>query len=196
MTTKKTIKAKCPGCGVILEVTNINNEPQRQIVCPNCGKNLLVPFYKLQDAPAQQSGAGDGRAQQPTKPQAEEYHTQLGEYKPASQQHTQRCALTCNGMKYPLKMGANRVGRMAQTQKADVPIQTTDMYMSREHVIINVADVNGVIKADIANYKNKNATLVNGVPLKAGDSIFLHHGDRIQMGDTTMIFVIEAGTPS
>ena len=176
----KMIKAKCPGCRVILDVTNVNNEPQRQIQCPNCGKNLLVPFYMVKKEPEAATQLG-------TKPQ--EYHTQLG----GAQNTASSCALECNGMRYRLDVGTYRVGRKAVTSSADVQININDLYMSREHIIINVRRLSdGSLKADVSNHKNKNATFVNGVQLMPGDAVVLHNGDRIKMGETTVIFVANA----
>ena len=43
----QTINIKCPGCGVVLRVTNSKDEAEKRIACPKCGKRLIVPFYKL-----------------------------------------------------------------------------------------------------------------------------------------------------
>lgn len=178
----KTIKAKCPGCGVILEVTNVNNEQQRQIQCPSCGKNLLVPFYMMKKEPEPEAATELGTKQQ-------EYHTQLG----GGQNTASSCALECNGMRYKLDVGTYRVGRKAVTSNADVQINIPDLYMSREHIIINVRRLaDGSLKADVSNHKNKNATFVNEVQLMSGDAVVLHNGDRIKMGETTVIFVANA----
>lgn len=40
----KTLRIKCPSCGVILEVRNSKDETVKRITCPNCKKQLLVDF--------------------------------------------------------------------------------------------------------------------------------------------------------
>lgn len=178
----KTIKAKCPGCGIILEVTNVNNEPQRQITCPNCGKNLIIPFYMLNKPKVDENEA---KTELTPKPGGGD-RTQLGGF----QNVMSSCALECNGHRQNLDVGTYRVGRMAHTSQADVQIPTQDGFMSRQHAIITVRRLaDGSLKADIRDDQSKNGTRVNNVPLGPGDAIVLHNGDRIQMGETTVIFV-------
>lgn len=178
----KTIKAKCPGCGIILEVTNVNNEPQRQITCPNCGKNLIIPFYMLNKPKVDDNEA---KTELNPKPGGGD-RTQLGGF----QNVMSSCALECNGHRQNLDVGTYRVGRMAHTSQADVQIPTQDGFMSRQHAIITVRRLaDGSLKADIRDDQSKNGTRVNNVPLGPGDAIVLHNGDRIQMGETTVIFV-------
>ena len=78
---------------------------------------------------------------------------------------------------------------MASTSIADVQIDTDDLFMSREHSVINVRRLpNGGLKIDISNFKNKNTTKVNGYSLEPDDAIVLHDGDIIDMGSTTLSF--------
>ena len=176
----KTIKAKCPGCGIILEVTNVNNEAQRQITCPGCGKSLIVPFYMLNKKPENEAATQLGKSPDSG------YHTQLG----GANNSLSSCALECNGQRHNLDVGVFHVGRMANTSQADVQIPTQDGFMSRQHAIITVRRLaDGSLKADIRDDQSKNGTKVNNVVLGPGDAIVLHNGDRIQMGETTVFFV-------
>ena len=38
------LRIKCPSCGIILDVRNSKHEALKQIVCPNCKKQLAVNF--------------------------------------------------------------------------------------------------------------------------------------------------------
>ena len=176
---KQTIKVKCPNCGVILEVTNVNNELQRRITCPGCNKGLIVKFPQPQkeDAKTQVNQGGGSTA---------EDKTEIGGVKKG----IMSCALECNGKTYPLEIGENSVGRKATSSSADVQIETNDLYMSREHILITVRRLaSGALKADVRNHKNKNATRVNGQQLQPSDAIVLNNGDKIRMGETTVVFV-------
>ena len=134
----QTINIKCPGCGVVLRVTNSKDEAEKRIACPK----LL-----------------------------------------------QSCYLLFEGKEYELSIGSNTVGRSASTSIADVQIETDDLFMSREHAVINVRRLpNGGLKIDISNFKNKNTTKVNDYRLESDDAIVLHDGDTVEMGSTSMTF--------
>ena len=173
--TPLTVNIKCPGCGVILRVTNSKNEAEKRFSCPNCGKHIVIPFYKIKPE--------DGETQLDGQPGAQS--TQV-----ASQNVEQKlCYLLCNGKKYELAIGCNSVGRRAMSSNADVQIDTDDMFFSREHMLINVRRLpDGGIKVDVSNHKNKNATRVNDFVLEQGDAIVLHDGDKILIGNTTLTF--------
>jgi len=174
--TPQTINIKCPGCGVILTVTNSKNEDEKRFACPKCGKRIVVPFYKLNRKQEDGDTLLDGKE----GAQA----TQMSDA-----DTLQSCFITCNGKEYELLVGRNTIGRMATTSDADVQIDVEDRYMSREHAVMNVRRLpNGGLKVDITNHKNKNNTSVNGNLLQPGDAIVLHDGDVIRMGDTSLTF--------
>ncbi len=175
--TPQTINIKCPGCNVVLKVTNSKNEPVKRFACPKCGKAILVPFYKLQPEDGETQMDGKGEAQS----------TQL-----ATSEMQQSCVLHCEGKEYELPIGSYSVGRKAVTSTADIQIDTDDLYMSREHAMMNVRRLpDGGIKVDICNLKNKNTTQVNDYLLEPGDAIVMHDGDTIKMGNTLLTIHIK-----
>ena len=170
----QTINIKCPGCGVVLRVTNSKDEPEKRFACPKCGKRIVVPFYKLkpEDGETQLDGKGGSQS------------TQL-----CGDDIMQSCFLLHEGKEYELTIGSNTVGRLATTSIADVQIDSDDLFMSREHAVVNVRRLpNGSLKIDISNFKNKNTTKVNGLLLEHDDAIVLHDGDTIEMGNTSLSF--------
>lgn len=171
----QTVQITCPQCRATLSVTNSKNEEVKRIKCPNCGKQIDIRFKR----PVREDGA-TVLGGIPTGGE-----TQLG---PVSVSR-KKAYMELNGVRYNLEIGRNTIGRKAKTSSADVQLDTPDLYMSRQHAIINVRRLpDGSIKSDIANDQNKNATRVNGMELLASDEIVLNDGDRIQMGDTTVIF--------
>ena len=179
MADKKTIL--CPGCNTRLEVTNSKNEAVKHFRCPVCAKKLMLKFD------VQMPVAED----LPSEPQLVE---ELGATQLAANDAPathQTCCLECNGQRYPLAEGRNRVGRRAPTSSADVQIATADQFMSRAHTIINVSrKANGSLLVDVGNDQNKNSTLVNQTKLCPGDVVILHDGDTLVMGRTKMTFRI------
>ena len=115
---------------------------------------------------------------------------QLGEtqYVPKPSRQKQ-CFLFLNGRRYPLSAGRNVVGRKASSSDAQVQIETSDLYMSRRHICIEVIRLaDGSSKVLVSNDKNKNSTYVNGSLLNVGDRVVLTNGTQIKMGDTIVTY--------
>lgn len=171
----QTVEIVCPQCHVRLSVTNSKDEAIKRIKCPNCGKPIVIRFKR--------NIQNDGATELGGLPLAGA--TQLGPVNVSRQS----CYLELNGTKYDLQIGRNSIGRKANSSTADVQLDVNDLYMSRQHVIINVRRLSdGGIKTGICNDRNKNATRINGIELKSGDEIILHDNDSIRMGDTTVTF--------
>ena len=172
----QTAEITCPQCHVRLNVTNSKDEAVKRIKCPNCGKQIDIRFKRpaQEDGATQLGGVSTGG------------ETQLGG---ANQISIMSCHLILNGKKYDLQIGRNTIGRKAMTSNADVQLETDDLYMSRQHAIINVRRLpTGGITTSITNDQNKNATTVNGMELAKADEIVLNDGDQIKMGETTVTF--------
>lgn len=162
----KTIK--CPQCGSWLNVKNPRNEPIKQINCPQCGVLLQLRFHELnsqQSSPNTQVPMSDAQCVPIFK---------------------------LNEKRYELKLGKNIVGRKATTSEATVQIDTPDRMMSRQHAVVTVSrTAKGSLHTEISNYQNKNATLVDGVPLLPDDRIRLMNQNVITMGETNLLYVEE-----
>lgn len=173
----KMILITCPKCNKYLAVPQLNNESQKQIDCPDCNKKIIVKFSK-----------GDNGSN--FAPAAEAGNTVL----PQDLEAMQSCSIVHDGICYGLSIGANHIGRKAMSSKADIQIETNDMTMSREHIVITVSrKADGNLQAKVRNDKNKNATKFNDmkhpeIELQQGDEIILHHGDHITMSHTDVVF--------
>ncbi len=171
----QSVEIICPQCHVRLSVTNSKNEEVKRIKCPNCGKQIDIPFKRhvREDGETQLGGVPTGG------------ETQL----PPVSVSRKKAYLEFNGVRYNLEIGRNTIGRKAKTSNADIQLETDDLYMSRQHAIINVRRLpNGGITTSVTNDQNKNATTVNGMELAKADEIVLNDGDQIKMGETTVFF--------
>lgn len=194
----QTKRIKCPNCGVTLDVKNSKNEEVKQIICPKCKAILRVTF------PPQQEPLKAETVYCAPKPKYSQGVTQLGSADGATQlvgkndgatrlaspqQKTKIPKLLFGGEEYSLQEGRNVVGRKASSSTATVQISTADRYMSRQHVVITVTTLpDGSLKVVLCNDQNKNATLVDGQVIDAGDAIRLIDGNSITMGKTTVTF--------
>ena len=92
------------------------------------------------------------------------------------------------GKSYTLKEGKQIVGRMAPERTPDIGIETSDFYMSRQHVMIEVVrQSDGTYVHYLANYKNLNETLLDNRQLEKGAIWKIAKKQELQMGDTILI---------
>ena len=187
-------RIQCPNCHQGLEVRNSKNEDVKRFKCPACDTPLKL-FFKPQQPQATSNG---GETQLGGSINNGGGETQLGGYSIGSTQlytppqpKAVSVCLVYNGKEYPLSDGRNIVGRAGTTSQATVQIDTPDRYMSRQHCIIDVATLSdGMKKAVLGNYQNKNITAVDGHEVFNGDEIRLTDGNVITMGHTTITIKI------
>lgn len=172
----------CPKCKANIPVSDFSpGESKRMMSCPSCGQAIQLNNQKMPQGSVFDGGEGATELGGKSNPGS----TQLG----GAASKKQSCYISIGRKRYDLQVGRNTIGRKASSSDAVVQIETGDLYMSRNHAIINVRRVSeDSIKVDLCNGRNKNATLVNGEMVGRSDSIFLHDGDTIVMGRTTMIF--------
>ncbi|MBQ3740945.1 MAG: DUF805 domain-containing protein [Prevotella sp.] len=97
--------------------------------------------------------------------------------------------LVYGGQSIPLFVGRNVVGRKADSSPASAQIPANDLYMSRQHCVIDVKmERDGTLSASLSNYKNKNRTAVQGRLLTGTNSVELADGNQITLGHTNVIF--------
>ena len=182
---KKNVK--CPKCGIKQTVTNSDGASQKVISCRNCGAKLRVKFEKPADNGFETilpPKKGENKAPVPPPPPAPNAAGRgpVGMNCPL--------ALLCNGKRYQLQPGLNKVGRISKSINTDVPLEVKDMTVSRFHSLIEVQGVSdGTFRALISNGQNKNVTYVNTTPIQGSDKIVLNNGDIIQMGETPVQFI-------
>lgn len=167
----QTARIKCPSCGVELDVKNSTGVTVKKIVCPSCGTSLDVHFKQPNPHQSPPKNEGDTIIDFPTG--------QIGKlcYKT-------RC--------YDLQIGRNTVGRKAASSTATIQIDSTDKYLSRSHIVIEVTRLhNGSIHTTLSNDRNKNPTYVGSQQVMPSDRIVLNNGDTIKMGQTTLTFVMD-----
>ena len=91
----------------------------------------------------------------------------------------------------PLKPGKQSIGRISSIagKKADLMIETSDDYMSRQHFTICVENKSsGERRYCLSDNSSKNRTLLNKKQVKKEDEYILRDGDVIQAGVTNIVF--------
>ena len=171
-TKKETIQ--CPTCGLVMAINFSPAVLQKTLKCPHCHTNRKVAEYLLYQGPAI------------TK--KKEGSTQV--VRGALPKQAQLTDLS-TGCSYSLQQGKNTLGRKAGTSDASVQIETTDSFMSRNHIGIDVENQNGGIYCVLYNTRNRNKTLVNGNRVEEGDRIELQNGTIITLGNTQLKFTLQ-----
>ena len=173
----ETIRIKCPVCGAILEAVDNPANAEKNVKCPNCQRRNKFKDFKLIIPTVSVPLA------------SENDETQISFMRKESIGYLMDKA---TGRRYPLREGRQLVGRKPHTSppKADIPIETTDQGMSREHLYIDVmAGRDGRFHVYASNAKNQNPTEINGIQLIDGDKVGIRHGDVIKLCDTKLVFV-------
>ncbi|MBS1776885.1 MAG: FHA domain-containing protein [Bacteroidetes bacterium] len=94
---------------------------------------------------------------------------------------------------FDLKSGKHIIGRKSQTRPCDIIIETQDMYMSRQHFIIEVAKNGTSFDFKLADCNSTNHTFLNSQALQENigtinKGVLLKDGDIIQAGQTKIEF--------
>lgn len=170
-------RVQCPQCRTIFDVENKKGETQRLFACTKCKKWLRVRFSNPEE---NREEPVDAISVTPNK----EGYTLYPETKGIV-----KGILSVNGKNYELQNGINTVGRKSPDSTATIQLEVSDIYMSRNHVIINCVNYGKpTFKAMISNDKNKNDTLINGIIIKKGEEYDLTNGCQIKMGNTLVVY--------
>ena len=170
-TKKETIQ--CPSCGLVMAINFSPAVLQKTLVCPNCHTSRKVAEYLLYREPTKKNNEGSTQVVRNALPK----QAQLTDLS--------------TGRSYSLQRGKNTLGRKAATSDATVQIETTDSFMSRNHIGIDVENQNGGIYCVLYNTRNRNKTLVNGNRVEEGDRIELQNGTIITLGNTQLKFTLQ-----
>ena len=89
-----------------------------------------------------------------------------------------------------LREGSQVLGRLAKTSTADLQIGSDDYndpYMSRQHMKINVVNTASGLQHQLVEIGSKNIIKLNDKDISRGDVIVLKFGDKLTLGNTTLI---------
>ena len=162
----------CPECHQQLSFNEIPGYQNMVVECPKCHFKANASVY--------QSGA-QARGAQGT----DEMPTQLVFPPKSVADRGQIRVISTNEIQF-LKTGQNVIGRRAKTGTADIKI-STDMYMSRQHVRIDVIKKGAGYEHHLVEINSKNIVKLNGKPINRGDIIILKFGDTMTLGTTDIV---------
>lgn len=165
----------CPNCRAKLSFNEIPNWQEKIVECPHCKFRAKANVYQSGLAGQGGQGADDAATQMP------------GAFAMPSDSEIGVIKLGDSGRCFQLKEGTNVIGRVAQSGTADLKI-STDPYMSRRHLQIDVIKTPFGIEHRLVEIDSKNIIHLNGAPIQRGDILKLNYGDRLILGKTEVIF--------
>lgn len=184
------IRIKCPICGAELDVYDDPANVKKSVKCPNCNEKNKFTAFKLVSPAKEASPVPPSGNQKPQQEPDEAEKTQIKtKKKPNVDPGFFKDEAT--GMRYDIPDGSSTLGRKTTKtpSKADVPISTSDQYMSRVHMKVQAAiGKDGLYHVYVSNAENKNPTFINGNELKGDDVLGIKHGDKLQLGDTVLVY--------
>lgn len=162
----------CPECHQQLSFSEVPNYQNMVVECPKCHFKANVSVY-LRGLQARGAHGADEMPTQlvfPPKTVAD-----IGQIR----------VIDTNEVQF-LNEGQNIIGRRAQTGTADIKI-SNDMYMSRQHVRIDVIKNENGFEHRLVEINSKNIVKLNGKPINRGDIIILKFGDTMTLGTTEIM---------
>lgn len=162
----------CPECRQQLSFNEVPGYQNMVVECPKCHFKANVSVYQNGTQARGAQGADEMPTQLVMPPQST---LDVGQIRVKSTNEIQW-----------LKPGSNVIGRRAQTGTADIKI-STDMYMSRRHVQIDVVKTPSGYEHHLVEINSKNIVKLNGKPINRGDILILKFGDVMTLGTTDIV---------
>lgn len=162
----------CPQCHQQLSFAEIPGYQNMVVECPKCHFKANVSVYQNGSRARGAQGSDDMDTQIVTPPPST---IDIGQIR-----------VVDTGEVQWLKPGRNVIGRRASTGTADIKI-STDMYMSRRHVQIDVVRNISGYEHRLVEINSKNIVKLNGKPIHRGDILKLKFGDILTLGTTDII---------
>ena len=166
----KKIFLVCPNCRTRLSFLEVPGYQEKLVECPVCHFKAKALVY--QSGTLAQGGHGK-----------DDDSTQLADEGLQKNDSIGQIRVTSTNQRCPLTMGSNVIGRIAKTGTADIQI-TTDPYMSRKHLQIDVIKGAHGIEHRLIEINSKNIILLNDVPIHRNDILILKFGDKLTLGKT------------
>ena len=92
----------------------------------------------------------------------------------------------CFAQNFPLYLGENIVGRRNKGNTIEVPIDSGDDDLARNHCKIEVKRLkSGNLRYILSDFANRKGTYYMGRPIPQGEQIYIELGDMVVCGHTT-----------
>ena len=167
----------CPNCRSRLSIENVPGVHDKMLTCPICKYKAKVSLFQLGRA----GQGGQGSTDDPT--------VNPDDYKKKNSDPGQMKVIQ-TGQILELREGSQVLGRLAKTSTADLQIgrdDYNDPYMSRQHMKINVVNTASGLQHQLVEIGSKNIIKLNDKDISRGDVIVLKFGDKLTLGNTTLI---------
>ena len=162
----------CPECRQRLSFEEVPGYQNMVVECPKCHFKANASVYQSGSQARGAHGADDMPTQLVVPPKGS---ADIGQIRVKETGEIQF-----------LKEGCNVIGRRAQTGRADIKI-SNDMYMSRQHVRIDVIRKATGFEHRLVEINSTNIVKLNGQAICRGDVLVLKFGDTMTLGVTEIV---------
>lgn len=162
----------CPECHQQLSFDEIQGYQNMVVECPKCHFKALASVYQSAKKTPCDQKTGEMPTQLVLQPKSVR---DIGVIR----------VKETNEIQF-LQVGQNTIGRRALTGTADIKI-SNDIYMSRQHVRIDVVKVAHGYEHHLVEINSKNIVKLNGRPINRGDVLILKFGDTLTLGITDIV---------
>lgn len=166
-------RIRCPKCENYLtfDETKYTEGQSLVFVCDHCKKQFSIRLGKTKmKAP-----------QKEEKPDEQEFQQQCGSLTVIENVFSFKQVL-------PLHEGDNLIGRRQPGSPIDVPIETSDPSMDRNHCVVNVRrNKQGQLVYTLRDNDSMTGTFLMNEEIGPKDRIHIHEGDIFTIGATTLI---------
>ncbi len=166
------ISIVCPECRQKLSFSEVPGYQDMIVVCPKCGFKSKASTYQSGSLARGAQGADDVATQLVMSPSSA---LDAGQIRVKSTNEIQW-----------LHPGSNVIGRRAEGGTSDIEI-STEAYMSRRHVQIDVVKKGNAYEHRLVEINSKNIVKLNGKPINRGDVLILKMGDTLTLGQTEIV---------
>jgi ribosomal protein L37AE/L43A len=203
-------EVKCPKCAHTGNVSEYKQVPTKKVFCPKCNVGLTIlqtqPEISITCPKCKHKGAAGSFPDTPKLSQDDEGSTEMPNsrtqlqskgktYKPGKlilETDADKCWNASRSTEFCLVRGKNTLGRQSPNSSSSVQFPTTDMYMSRNHALIDVVmNVDATFSHRLSDNSGKNGTFHNEVKLEPDEIINLLANDIIRLGHTVFKFIVE-----
>jgi len=200
---------KCPKCSYQGQTTEFREIPTKKVYCPNCNGDFMIklnkpvkvitcPKCKRTEVIGKYTDTPQSKGNEDLSEDSTVFRTQTklnsdNIYMPGklSLVKDDRCWADDNN-EVQLKRGLNTLGRKSPSSSSSIQLPTTDPYMSKNHITIEITmKPDATFEHCISDNNSANGTFINKIRIEPGEIFILTPNDTIRMGRTIFKFITD-----
>lgn len=169
-------KIRCPRCDhyILFDETKYTEGQNIHLQCSSCGRKYNIRIGRKNDATPEPGNEGQ-----------QDYG--LGGISVLENEY-------CYEQRFYFSPGDNIIGRRSKGTIVQIPIDSDDLTLARNHCVINVrSGKTGKTDYTLRDFPSRYGTFLNGTALNKNEQARLQNHDAIVLGSTTLIVHLPTG---